>query len=133
VTKDTTAKVELAASSLAALREQLRLKLHLAGMDAGDLWKEEVRPQLRAIEGSLLAWVEAGLRSAGEARVQAQLGLMEARGAWDALEPRVSESLKRLQESSDEGDQAGVDASLRALLETAKDAIHAATEGLEEL
>ena len=133
MTKDTTAQVERAASSLAALREQLRLKLHLAGMEASDLWEEEVRPQLTAIEGSLQTWIERGLRSAGEVRVQAHLGLMEAREAWESLEPRVSESLDRLQESSEEGDQAGVDASLRTLLETAKDAIHAATDGLEEL
>ena len=134
MTKDsTTEQVEHAASSLAALREQLRLNLHLAGMDASDLWKEDIRPQLTSIEGSLQAWVERGLRSAGEVRVQAQLGLMEAREAWEALEPRVSESLDRLQRSSEEGDQAGVNESLRALLATAKDAIQAATDGLGDL
>jgi len=130
MTQDATAHVERAAASIAALREQLRLSLHLAGMDAQDLWAEDIRPQLTSLEGSLLNWVERGLRSAGEARVQAQLGLMEARQAWEVLEPRVTESLDQLQRSSEEGDQAGVDQSLRALLETAKGAIHAATDGL---
>ena len=130
MTKVNTTKVEHAASSLAALREQLRLNLHLAEMDVGDLWKEELRPQLTAIEGGFRAWIERGLRSAGEARVQAQLGLMEARAGWEAIEPRVSESLKRLQSSSDEGDRAGVAESLRALLTTAREAVAAATDGL---
>jgi hypothetical protein len=89
------ALAEETAARLGALREELRLKVHLAGMDARDEWEEELRPRLQDLEERL---AKALRRGAGEARVQAHLGLMELREAWTTtLEPRLRDLVGRLQ------------------------------------
>lgn len=102
--------IEDAVTRLTALREELRLKIHLAGMDAHDEW-EELRPRLLKLESALR-------RRTGEARVQLHLGVMELRDAWDAVEPRLHYVMDQIR--AQDGHR------LRELFQTAKEAVRRA-------
>lgn len=123
--------LEKATMALAALREEARLKLHLAGMEARTLWEEELRGDLESLEDGLHKAVAKGLQSAGDARVQAHLGLMEARTLWETLEPRVSDTIDRIRVAArrPQGREEGeVTNALLDLFEAARQAIHTATQ-----
>jgi hypothetical protein len=137
MTKKTTVhdQVEDATSRIAALKDEVRLKVHLAGMDANTLWEEELRPDLESLEGRLETLLEQGLRSAGEARVQAHLGLVEARELWEAIEPRVSETIDAIRAAAERkpGAKKGdVGRALRELFQSAREGIREATRDAQE-
>lgn len=111
-------QVEHAAVALSGFVQEVRLKLHLAGMDAQTLWEEELRPELESLEARLRRSLEQGLQAVGEARVQVHLGLMEARERWEEIEPRVAEAVDRFQDA----------AELRGLFDAARDAVRGATK-----
>jgi hypothetical protein len=121
-------QVEQAATTLAAFMEGVRLKLHLAGMDARTAWEEELRPELESLEASLRSSLEHGLQAVGEARVQAHLGLMEARQRWEEIEPRVAEAVDRLRAGTKESDEGRVGHAVRELFDAARDAVRGATK-----
>ena len=122
-----TAKVEQAASQLATLKEELRLKAHLGGMELETLWEEELLPDLETLERHLQRALDKGLREVGEARVRAHLGVLDAKQAWAKLEPRVAQAVDRVRAEAGEAGEA-----LRKLLRTTGSAVEAAAPQEEE-
>lgn len=82
-------KASLAAKRLAELRDELRLQIHLAGMETKDLLDEDVDPELEKLWGRLEAATQAVGGTADDAELRAHLLLMEARDRWETLSSGV--------------------------------------------
>jgi hypothetical protein len=80
-----------AMESLSALRSEIALQLHLAGMDARKAWAE-VGPEAEALERRLAELVKEA--STGQAQLELHLALMEARDRWRKIEPRIEGEAK---------------------------------------
>lgn len=65
-TKELKTEIEKSLGLLQTLRDELRVKLHLAGMDVKDEWNK-LEPKLEEIEKSAENASEASLRSVTEA------------------------------------------------------------------
>lgn len=108
---------------LRTLRDEVRLKIHLASMDRRDAW-ERLRPEVDRVANRLeIAFEEAaalGDRFGDEAELQFHLGWMEARDRWHSLEPHVDRVVSHLQtlgeEVADAADQAVEETKLQSTL-----------------
>ncbi|MCC7108202.1 MAG: hypothetical protein IT382_02845 [Deltaproteobacteria bacterium] len=77
--------LEEAKGDLAQVRDELRVKLHLAKQDAQDAWKA-MEPRIQGVERKLEE-VALKVNAAGEeARLQASLGAAELKARWPGLE-----------------------------------------------
>ncbi len=77
------------AEKMAALRDELQVKLHLAGMDAHDSWKK-AEPGLVRAEKRLREALDLVVPGGSDkVRLELQLGLMEAKDRVRELEPTV--------------------------------------------
>lgn len=82
MTQATDEVIQKATSQLALLRDEMRLKVHLAGMEARARWEEDLGPRLESLHKGL----SSKLRGAGEARLEMQ---QELGRKWTALEPQL--------------------------------------------
>lgn len=82
-----------ATSNLMQLRDEMRLKVHLAGMDARKRWEEDLGPRLDSLYKGLSTRARKG---ADEARLQAHLGMKELGSKWATLEPRLLELVDQI-------------------------------------
>lgn len=109
--------VQRAVSELRTLRDRLRLKLHLVGMEGKDVW-QRLEPELdRVVERLELSMKEAatlGDRVGDEAELQLHLAWMDARDRWQGVEPHIDRMVERGQSLGNEV----ADAAERAMEET---------------
>ena len=82
-----------ATTNLATLRDEMRLKVHRAGMDARKRWEEDLGPRLDSLYKGLSSKARRG---ADEARLQAHLGMKELGSKWATLEPRLHELVEQI-------------------------------------
>lgn len=75
------------AEDLERLRDELQLKMHLAGMEARSAW-ERIEPELRHMAAELRRGAEEG--GDGQARLDAHLAMMEASERWERVAPLLS-------------------------------------------
>jgi len=74
---------------LATLRDEVKLRLHLANMEAGDAWKA-AEPHLFRAEERLRQALDTVVPGASEqVRLELHLGLAEARDRVAAIEPKA--------------------------------------------
>lgn len=74
---------------LAAFRDDVRVRLHLAGMEAQDLWRK-AEPTVISIEKRLVAALDqVAPQGAEHVRLELHLGLAEARDRVHELESRA--------------------------------------------
>lgn len=74
---------------LATLRDEVKLRLHLANMDASDAWKA-AEPHLFRAEQRLREALETAIPGGSEqVRLELQLGLAEARDRIASIEPKA--------------------------------------------
>jgi hypothetical protein len=85
------------ADKLKSLGEQLRVKLHLAGMEAKDL-KSELFDSLEGLSHRLNDYAGTLEKTKESAEVQLHLGLMEARTRWDDTREQAGQLLKLFNE-----------------------------------
>ncbi len=77
--------------TLATWRDDVKVRLHLAGMDARDAWKE-VEPKVERVEASLRKVLDTVVPGgAEEVRLEIALGAAEARDRLAALESKLEE------------------------------------------
>lgn len=77
--------------SLAAFRDDVKVRIHLAGMEAKDLWKE-AEPTVEKVEGRLKKVLDQVVPGGSEqVRLELHLGLAEAKDRVHALEPKLHE------------------------------------------
>lgn len=82
-----------ATANLMQFRDEMRLKVHLAGMDARKRWEEDLGPRLDSLYKGLSTRARKG---ADEARLQAHLGMKELGSKWATLEPRLLELVEQI-------------------------------------
>lgn len=128
---------EATLADLVVLRDRLKLKAHLAGMEAGKAWDEDLLPRLDALEDRLradLAHLGDGTPLEGEVQLKLHLGLMEVREQWRTLEPRVAALLDRAHLLSHRHGEPKEPVSLAARIAAAKGSVElAAHRALDEL
>lgn len=57
-------ELQLAYNDLRALGDEIRVQLHLAGMDAKDLWNRDLEPRLYSMEKRIESEASAATRTA---------------------------------------------------------------------
>lgn len=77
--------LEEAKGDLAQVRDELRVKLHLAKQDAQDAWKA-MEPKIQTVEKKLEEVAQKAGAAGEEARLQASLGAAEIKARWPGLE-----------------------------------------------
>lgn len=81
---------EEAKGDLAQVRDELRVKLHLAKQDAQDAWKA-MEPKIKTVENRLEELAQKANAAGDEARLQASLGAAEVKARWPGLERALSQ------------------------------------------
>ena len=77
-----------AITRLAAIRDDLKVRIHLAGMEAADAWKE-LEPQVETVTSGLKTALDATVVGGSEqARLQLELGVAEASDRLQVIERR---------------------------------------------
>jgi len=77
------------AEALTAWRDDIKVRLHLAGMDARDAW-EKVEPDVEIARARLRKALDAVVPGGSEAvRLELHLGLAEARERLATIEPNL--------------------------------------------
>ncbi len=97
---ENTLLVELAregALGLRRVRDEINLRIHLAGMEANDLWKKTLHTRLHRVEQSLERLGERAMAAPGQAEVQFHLGVLEAQERWNDIEAEVARVLDELE------------------------------------
>lgn len=75
--------------SLAAFRDDVKVRIHLAGMEAKDLW-HEAEPSVTRVENRLKKVLDEVVPGGSErVRLELHLGLAEAKDHVHALEPKL--------------------------------------------
>jgi hypothetical protein len=88
-------RAKSAGEQLSAVLDSVRVKLHLASMDAKDAWGH-LEPQLKKVEEKL-SDISLGFQNASdEADLQAHLAAMEARDRWDAISSDVGDVIRSM-------------------------------------
>lgn len=77
--------LEEAKGDLAQVRDELRVKLHLAKQDAQDAWKA-MEPKIQTVERKLDEVAKKANAAGDEARLQASLGAAEIKARWPGFE-----------------------------------------------
>lgn len=88
------------ARRLETFQDDLRLRLHLAGMDASDAWKT-VKAQLDKIRHNLDDTGAKLSTTKEEADLQTHLGIMEAKARFEGIKETLSEMTTRAKEKLD--------------------------------
>jgi hypothetical protein len=96
---ENTRLVELAregALGLRRVRDELNVRVHLAGMEANDAWKK-VQGRLHRMEQNLERLGERAMAAPGQAEVQFHLGVLEAQERWSEVEAEVARILDEIE------------------------------------
>lgn len=88
-------KTETARMSLKTLIDELKVQMHLGGMEARGAF-EDIEPALQSMQERLDEMSANLKRASDEAEVQAHLAGMEARDRWEALEDTVNTVVEEL-------------------------------------
>lgn len=97
-------KAKALSERFAEVRDELRVKSHLMGMEFKDAG-EELQDLVGKIQGRLQGFYEEAKTTSGELRVQGHLGLLEAKEQLESL----SEDLERVYRASKDQVKADVD------------------------
>lgn len=91
------------ATELRGLMDDVRVRLHLAGMDVRGSW-EELSKQAQSLSSQLERAAKDVSKSAltQEARLRVHLAVMEAKEQWTHLQPRLATVTNSLQKLGDE-------------------------------
>ncbi|HEY4222497.1 MAG TPA: hypothetical protein VGO62_14175 [Myxococcota bacterium] len=87
---DARESIDKAKKDLAQLKDELRVKLHLAKKDAQAAW-QELEPRINVIEGKLDEASKVVGAGAEKAKAQALDGLSEVRAQWPGLEKAIDQ------------------------------------------
>jgi len=77
-------RIDQEAEELRAVRDDLKVRLHLAKLDAEDLW-EEIEKKWQHAEAKLKVLGEAGQEAADDVAEAAELVLAEVKEGYDKL------------------------------------------------
>lgn len=92
--------LEQAKKDLTTLRDELKVKMHLAKMNAADAWTA-LEPALQKVERGL----EDAASKAGDAtekvRLQAHLGLAQLKDQWPGIEQAVGQVVDDMKKAGD--------------------------------
>lgn len=96
-----TQMAEQTKAQVAAVREEIKLRAHLLGMEAKDAWEEILLPQLDEIERRLSDAGRTAEHRAEESvdeqtRMRLHLALLEARDRWHEVEPYLRDAVAKL-------------------------------------
>jgi len=98
---DTKASIEQAKQELARLKDEMKVKMHLAKKDAQEAWKD-LEPRINQIERKLDEAAAGAGDIAEKARLQATLGLHEVKAQWPGLEKAVGQILADVKKGADD-------------------------------
>ncbi|WP_141734195.1 hypothetical protein [Oligoflexus tunisiensis] len=97
IPSDLRESIQDTADKLKALGDQLRIKLHLVGLEAKDL-KSELFDSVDSLSRRLSDYAGTLEKTKESAEVQLHLGLMDARKRWDETLEQAGQALKLFQE-----------------------------------
>lgn len=100
VPTDLRESIEDTADKLKSLGEKLRVKLHLAGMEAKDL-KSELFDTVDSLSRRLSDYAGSLEKTKESAEVQLHLGLMDVRTRWEAARDEANKALSLMKEDKE--------------------------------
>lgn len=100
---------------IGTVRDQLKLKLHLAEMDADD-FRHEIIDSLDHVNRKLQNFEQQVDQTRDKLDVQAHLGVMEAKQRWDATKKQANKVLQLLEKDADKAKQLIEEAKLQGSL-----------------
>jgi hypothetical protein len=98
---DTKASIEQAKQEIARMRDEMKVKLHLAKKDAQEAWKD-LEPKITQIERKLDEAASGAGDMAEKARLQATLAMQEVKSQWPGLEKAVGQILADVKKGADD-------------------------------
>jgi hypothetical protein len=121
------------ADKLKSLRDRLKVKLHLVGMEAKDI-KTDLEDSVDGLSRRLSDYAGTLEKTKESAEVQLHLGLMDAKKHWDITKENAEEVLGLMKEDKEKAKAFLQEMQLQAKLaqNEAKDSLHKTKEELSE-
>ena len=123
--------IEQAKKDLTRLKDELRVKLHLARKDAETAWKD-LEPRISQLEKKLDDAGKVVENGAEKAKLQATLGLNEIKAQWPGLEKAIEQVVSDVKKGA-EGLKAEIDTARVKTHLASMDAGDKAAEGQTDL
>jgi hypothetical protein len=103
------------ALNLQRLRQEVELRLHLAGMDARDAWGE-VRGRLQNMERAFRRLGERVGTAGNEAEMQLHLGILELQDRWNEVELHLGRIVDEIERGTEKARRAAEQGRVQAHL-----------------